>query len=60
MLDAFLDWLFAKKRRALAAKLKWIVADDHIMRVHPLPARRPIFEGWRYLWAARMRAVYAA
>ena len=59
MLDAVLDWLFAKKRRALAAKLKHIVADDRIVRVHPLPARRPIFEGWRYLWVAR-RAAHAA
>ena len=53
MLNYFLDWLFAQKRRALAAKLRRILAADRVMRTHKTPEPRPVFEGWRYLWAAR-------
>ena len=48
-----LEWFFARRRKALAAKLRQIIAADRVMRTHRTPEPRPMFGGWRYLWAAR-------
>ena len=53
MLNYFLDWLFARRRRALGNKLRRIIVADRVMKVHKTPEPQPVFEGWRYLMAAR-------
>ena len=61
MLEEFLDWLFEFRRRALAAKLWRVIAADHVNGRWAMPEPVPVFEGWRYLAAARARLTgYAA
>ena len=56
---SLLDWVFAIKRRALGNKLRRIIAADRAYkpRGKAAPVNERIGTTWKYLYAARMKAV---
>ena len=47
--------LFGRRKMALNVRLRRVREEDRVMRFYDKAEAKPGIEGWRYLWAARLK-----